>query len=80
MRTDTGSSEWAVFLRRLPAEPYRDGMTEVEARDFVDQWEATGGWTESFYVAKRVVGPWEFVDGAEPFGNPRPLVSPRSQR
>lgn len=64
MRTDTGTIEWALFLRRLPTQPYRGGMTEEQARDWLDQWEAAGGWPESFYLARRVTGPWEFELGS----------------
>lgn len=70
MRIDTGTFEWAIFLRRLPTQPFRGGMSERQVHDWLDEWEATGGWLQSFWVAKRVVGPWEFVEGDEPFGAP----------
>lgn len=76
MRIDTASFEWSVFLRRLPTEPYREGLTEQEAHDFLDEWTAGGGWGESFYLARRIVGPWEFVEGDEPFGAPVLLRRP----
>lgn len=60
MRIDTGSYEWALFLARLPVQPYREGLTEGEVQEFLEGWEADGGSADSFIPARRVVGPWEF--------------------
>lgn len=55
------STEWGVMLEHDQREPHRSGMTELEARSWIREFEEDGGRVGAFYAIKREIGEWEAV-------------------
>ena len=51
--------EWGVVFVRAPDAPHRAGMTEDEARKWVEEWEDTGLEPDAVAVIRRRCAPWE---------------------
>lgn len=54
--------EYGIFWKQIEANPHRDGLTEEEAREWVESWLDDGGAEDTFIIVKRALGPWEVVD------------------
>ena len=55
--------EYAVFRRNrvlcADMKPHREFATERAAELWMNDWVADGGNPETFYIARRLISPWE---------------------